>query len=115
MTEYRKGQRVKVQFEGVIIKGSEASNYVTVGQLDGQFGLPHGDRVTVHCEMVTRLEPENWPPQVGDVWTANGLEWFARQHLAGGIAAMVPEDGAPAWDVSQFKHLGPVLVRRRGQ
>lgn len=108
MTEYKKGQRVKVEFEAEVsslVGGSDAC--VLVNGDWHHWLYPTGLKVTV-------LDPTGWPPQVGDVWKGNGLEWFAT-----GDDHVTPEvdcDGeAAAWHVSDFRDLNPYLVRRRGE
>lgn len=49
---FRKGDKVTVMFTGIVVKGNEAVNYVTVETPDGYWGLPAGDSVTVHFECV---------------------------------------------------------------
>jgi hypothetical protein len=46
---------------GVITKGTRASNYVEV-QSGPYFGLPYGDKVTVHFEMVSHLPGDKVKP-----------------------------------------------------
>jgi hypothetical protein len=117
MTDYKVGQRVHVEFEGVItdleskdcclkVETAQGFNhYVYVDKWDG----PQADTGA----KVTLADPENWPPQVGDIWEAAGKEYFAV--VGWGIVALVPAEDGRAQDLKPFKTLNPVLVRRRGQ
>lgn len=41
---------------GTVIEGNEDSNYVLIGQPDGEWGLPYGHDVVVHFECVKHIE-----------------------------------------------------------
>lgn len=67
-------------------------------------------------------EPENWPPQVGDIWEAAGNEYYVREHGLAEDEAVVCAFGADVDpdlyfgdDLDDFKVLKPKLVRRRGR
>jgi hypothetical protein len=114
---YRDGERVKVVIEGTILNvtddGARETIYVTTGA-----GATHpGHRVYIGIAgsdkgvvSITRLDPANWPPQAGDIWKGNGLEWFATSD-----GHLTPDTGEEDWHVSDFKNLNPYLVRRRGE
>jgi len=123
MTEFKIGQRVKVELEGTIVgleshdgcikiwSDQEYAHYVCVDRWSGG-QIDTGAKVTL-------TGPENWPPQVGDIWEADGGEFVARKSLAGrDYIVCIPVDdihGHYAMETAPFKALNPVLVRRRGQ
>ena len=115
-----KGQRVHVEFDGVIDLPCTNSAYVTSGNTTRW--VSHKD--------ITPLDPENWPPQVGDIWEVEGEEYFAQANAIDRSVVVVPiersSDIGPWWDgesprgispvesyIDNFKALGPTLVRRR--
>ena len=58
MTEYKKGQRVKVEFEGVVnytFRDSFRPHALDYVDPDGGF-------------TITLLDPQDWPPQMGDIY-----------------------------------------------
>lgn len=62
----------------------------------------------------------NWPPQVGDVWEANGVEYYARRHASHDSAVLQPFNGIGSYyrihlpsDRVEFKALKPTLKYRR--
>jgi hypothetical protein len=65
MTEYRKGQRVKVEFEGVVVDSEDSSLVLDRGMA----GVRHHLSLKAGVK-VTLLDPPDWPPQVGDIWEA---------------------------------------------
>jgi hypothetical protein len=66
---------------------------------------------------VEHLAPENWPPQVGDIWKIGMFEYVimydADSHT---IGAFPVEGGFTRYHLQdeEFKGRNPVLVRRRG-
>lgn len=109
MSEFKRGQRVHVEFDGVVTAEGNTGVYV---KPDGKYlGVGWVPDVTV-----TPLEPPSWPPQVGDIWEADGREWFARINLDHkNKTVMVSEIGRLHFNLDTFKALNPALVRRRGQ
>ena len=110
MTEYQKGQRVRVEVEGTI----------SAVMADGSFAIANvpgtrfkDDGLLNPKVTVTPLDPPDWPPQVGDIWEADGEEWFAAWSM--GNLVMVPAGEGCSFILDEFKALQPVLVRRRGQ
>lgn len=105
MPEFKEGQRVKVEYEGAVVSFGGRSLQISTC----------GDRRYFNLDMVkvTVLDPPDWPPQVGDIWQYNYMEWFALATPSG--VSLVPDDGNDPWDPVEFKTLNPVLVRRRGQ
>lgn len=118
MQEFKKGQRVKVEYEGV------------VDWFDGEaLQLSRDDsrkvsrlvRVDTFNTKVTLLDPADWPPQVGDIWEAEGKEYYGRECRTAmepgvyvGAIHAAGRDYMPG-QLDGFKALNPVLVRRRGQ
>lgn len=140
MTELKQGDRVKFTAEIAaevklipygggdrltlkLIDGTAAGRQVDFWQFtDGGIGV-YLDAIAVEL-----AEPENWPPQKGDVWTtANGNEWFARTNPDEGVFLVPAASGGPigtyysrslpsrTYDFKAFKALNPTLARRRGQ
>jgi hypothetical protein len=118
MTEkVKKGDRVHVEFDG------------TVDYAGDQAILVHPDEApivhSVDNRLITLLDPAGWPPRVGDIWQAEGGEFYTRAcRLESKRREVVIEsmDGEPVnfWEGSEdrsgledFKALRPVLVRRR--
>lgn len=126
---FSKGDKVRVEaFEGVVSRcpAYDGRMYIKV---EGE-----KEDVLVTGNMVTRLDPENWPPQAGDIWvTPDGQEWYVREMRGGGrlvIEMFENHEGRyPAWYTTSgdplagyadgeagetaYKELHPVLVRRR--
>jgi len=88
---YSKGDRVTVTYSGTV-KGTEILGH-GLGRgyvIRTDDGFEH----TVHaygCSgIMQREKPQNWPPRPGDVWTANGMDWYA-VHADDGVL-MVPQN-----------------------
>jgi hypothetical protein len=118
MTEYKKGQRVRVEYEGTIetvLKGSDGPQTALYVHVYGAHKDKSNYVYPKHAK-VTLLDPPDWPPQVGDIWEAEGREWFCAYSPKYGEDRMVPENsGTRTLPLGSFKALNPVLVRRRGQ
>jgi hypothetical protein len=120
MGRFKKGERVRVVIEGSVKTYNEAGGvealYVTTGNgIDTHYvhlGIAGSPMGTVSVES---LDPANWPPQVGDIWEAEGREWFAQSSLSRGVVLRGEDTGYAALELDRFKGLNPVLVRRRGQ
>ena len=126
MTEFTKGQHVKVkmEFEGTLVDpaGPKAWWVVTPNP---DTGVP-SQRLMFECEMEV-LEPAGWPPQLGDVWEAEGEEYYVRKYTMSTPTPMPVVvqsfDKGPAYsdaygnprNLPEFKALNPHLVRRRGE
>jgi hypothetical protein len=113
MTEYQKGRRVRVEFEGVI-SAEGNTGLMVIADEDNPCHLGVG---WVPKSAVTVLDPPDWPPQQGDIWeitqgSLKGYEFFARRNSAGEII-LSPQDGGSAWTPDVLKGYDPVLVRRR--
>lgn len=109
MTDIKAGQRVKVHadFEGVVslVNHDESVDVLTDG----------ADREIeyIPARFVTAIV-ENWPPQVGDVWSVNDVEYFVRRSTFSGVALLMPDDPKLyVLESAPFKALNPVLKRRK--
>ena len=126
MTEYKRGQRVRVEVEGVI-DWTLSDGRIRLRQPSG---FADYVRVTAPDAKVTVLDPPDWPPQVGDIWEADGMEYHAeewhRDPYDPVTLVLQPSSHRPdTWaysndscyekNLDDFKALNPVLVRRRGQ
>jgi hypothetical protein len=117
VTEYPVGARVRVEFDG------EIANYTSLGT-KGHNVAVRRDNGFVHSvrpeDVAGILEPSNWPPQVGDIWNADGKEFYVRADtiVPDSLVAASFDGLAAYWldtaeDVDDFKALNPTLVRRR--
>ena len=116
MSEFKVGQRVRVEYlyEGEILSAGETTLSLRVDGLSK--GYARMVNIAAPGIIVTVLDPAGWPPQIGDLWEADGKEWFARYDEYGNHSRIVltPESGQ--WtDPDELKNLNPVLIRRRGQ
>lgn len=90
------------------------ANYITHVVWVGGSGMRGSEPLTV-----TRpVEPDNWPPRVGDIWRASGSEFSVRADYSGSGIVLTNLDGAyptefRTMDLDGFKVLNPKLVRRR--
>ncbi len=103
MPVFRSGQRVHVEYDGVVSIHGDAPWVIPSDYRHVAFQAPPGS--------VTIADPVDWPPHVGDIWSANGLEWFAR--VSSGEVLMSPEDMGATWNIDEFKTINPMLMRRR--
>ncbi len=111
MTRFQKGQRVHVEFDGEVYT-TPTPNGVYVKSGTGM--IRH-----VHADDCTLLDPQDWPPQPGDIWELDGEEYFARisQSFPGKTICVGSERGRsyvfPGASGDEFKSLNPKLIRRR--
>lgn len=114
--KYKKGQRVKVELEGEIRNPDSYNGCAWIVAGDGEYShYVYLDSSTAGVK-VTLADPEDWPPQVGDIWEADGKEWFVRKNTDSRVRVVfVSEDNDMRVELENFKALNPVLVRRRGQ
>jgi hypothetical protein len=111
VADFNPGDRVHVEFDGVV---SNLKSYRGEVWVNGPDSPLHsfGAGVTI-----TRLDPENWPPQPGDIWEAGGREYavlWAASPDNGGVR--FHEVDRPFYhEVREVKTMNPRLVRRRGQ
>jgi hypothetical protein len=116
MTEFKKGQRVRVEFEGIV-------DWFDGEVLQLSSDIPRESHRLVKVDTfntkVTPAGPADWPPQVGDIWEAEGEEYYACDDAFGdGIRVESFDYGKHSEsykNLDPFKALNPVLVRRRGQ
>lgn len=116
MSEYRKGQRVHIELEGEIAAMEKAYSLLEIRSDDGgEYCI-----TTNSAFKVTLADPKDWPPQVGDIWLADGKEYYVRQNQASSRHESVIGPFDITGEVEyyqdshgQFKALSPVLVRRR--
>jgi hypothetical protein len=128
MTEYKKGQKIRVSFETTVDRaesrptppGGHGFNFYTPG---GTYIFVSPDQESFDKYTIEILDPENWPPQIGDVWEAEGADYYAKAYgyknihigrfdnKTGGFS------DSPDWarTIDKFKELSPVLVRRRSE
>lgn len=138
MTEFKEGDRVKftaeitAEVKGVPYKGG--GDTFTLKITGGKIGdrkvmfwdySTGGTGIYLDAAAVERVDPENWPPRKGDVWEADGDEWFARTNSSEGVFLVPAASGGPIGayysrslpsrkhDFEAFKALNPVLAHRR--
>lgn len=78
MPRIKTGDQIRVTLEGVASYDEDSDGYV---QFESVQGVTHClmDGETALAEVITPARPNNWPPQVGDVWTdGNDTDWFIR-------------------------------------
>ena len=91
MTDYTRGQRVtfiavhtaritatgnghmNVQIESTQVADRPVIHWTHKGD-DGRVYM------ALDYAMVKPVVPENWPPQIGDIWEADGTEYFVRRN-----------------------------------
>lgn len=113
MPKFRKGQQLRAEFECEAASDSNGYGvFVRIGH-GTAFFLPHAT--------VTAIAPLGWPPEVGDVWEAEGTEYvcLATNTMAicmritttrgGGGRVFFPQKELE----TEFRPLNPVLLRRR--
>lgn len=110
---FKEGQRV--EFTGM---GTIKNLYAHDGcfQVQDEAGYHHYVYPASAKVAVKGADPANWPPQVGDVWKAGGVEYFARSHSDGRRVVLVAENGT-IYLPSEFPSIAkrnPTLIRRRG-
>jgi hypothetical protein len=111
---FRPGERVLVpEFRGTVVSEHDTSTgiaYTTIQTTSHKFNIP--------SSFVEREYPENWPPQIGDIWSAKGDEYYVRESvnvLFSGIPVVEPFSTANGeeYSLESFHRLRPVLIRRR--
>jgi hypothetical protein len=121
MQRFKVGQRIHVEYNGTL--AAQGDGMKATIKVDNP---PYGDRlylVNLTEVKITQADPKDWPPQVGDIWEADGREWYAREHSLDDLGIVVESfdhpNGKPSHyqrgTLADFKALNPVLVRRRGQ
>ena len=144
MTEFKPGTKVRVEFEAVVeeprvydyIKADSGGLHCNsdwgggfLKVRDTKGGVYHyvwtGPEYYGGQEVVTAIVPTDWEKydgvQVGDIWEANGREYFAYKTAWGLVPTLYPVDGSGAayYDTNDkhgaFGKLNPRLLRRRGE
>lgn len=121
MSEFKNGQRVKVELEGKIIDTYSHDACVKILDDDTESGgWNHYVYLMSPAVKVTPAGPAGWPPQVGDIWaTRDGFgpvgEWFCQSSRMHGFVMRSEDTSNTRVVLDEFKALNPVLVRRRGQ
>lgn len=119
MSEYKVGQRVKVEYEGEI---TSLKSFNSCMRIRTEKGYSH--YVCVLSDensgvKITPSDPAGWPPQMGDIWEADGREYFAVVRDDFGGPAIMAFYNSDIWwssvNLAAFTALNPTLVRRRGQ
>lgn len=136
MAKLANGTRVHVEFDGttvdepwvgLVVKyppvmddGSGGGGFVAVCDYAGVVHLLWRTDCGNGPEVFERAEPEFWPPQAGDIWEANGTEYFVRVNrcVRHELVIEAVESTAGLWsfwhyDLDKFRALNPVLIRRR--
>lgn len=120
MTTYEPNQRVHVSFTAEIAAPEEPYYYAV--PVPGDCGLLHLKNLT--DVSVEAAEPDNWPPQVGDIWRVKGHEYYVRRNRGpsrGLVIEAFENSSVKYWEKpggyglsvgGSFKCLNPVLVRR---
>lgn len=116
MAPFVKGDRVK-------IRGTEYGGTVADVFCGGQLVDVSYDKGTFTCfpaEWLELCEPHSWPPQLGDIWEADGQEYYVRRHYGNKDEIVIGSVETPIYfrsytnGLAMFMDLKPVLVRRRG-
>jgi hypothetical protein len=91
MTELTPGTKVHVEMsvDAEIVNWTRASS----GEPTHYYVKVPGDdwtsKISVPVSAITVLAPPNWPPQVGDVWRAGDVEYYARKYAGGSGTVML--------------------------
>lgn len=88
---FKVDEEVTILIEGSFIQAvDEDSITINVGCEEVQ--IPLGEAGVT----ITRVQPAEWPPQVGDLWEdSEGIRWFAMRYSKGDIV-MHPDGGGDA-------------------
>lgn len=119
---FAEGQRVRVEFD--CNYAYDDDGWVVVRTPDGylQKIWPAS-----FADYATPVAPAKWPPRIGDIWEANGAEYYARENTCS-VGTVVldrfdrdeDDDSEVFYEVNRgeldaFKALNPRLIRRRGE
>lgn len=109
MTEFTKGQRVHVEFDGTV-ENYPPGTSVYVRRDDGVLNL-------ISSDCITLTDPPGWPVQAGDIWRRGDSEWFVTRGESG--LRLASDDRALRWAMHPEELLegpsAPVLIRRRDE
>lgn len=105
----------------------EIVRYVVEGPIVGQqpgvvvIGLGQGEAIAVsRLDLVQRVAPANWPPQLSDVWgNSSGARWWAieahRSHPTRTEIALMDNVGNDHDPADALKDYGPLTLVWREQ
>lgn len=121
MNEYKRGDKITVTFTGTIREtGSKDACAKVTDDSDCEFN--HYVYLNSSAVEITRAEPDNWPPQVGDIWEVAGNEYSVRRNSASPEQLVIQlldiDESTSRWEYykdnqDKFKALNPRLIRRR--
>lgn len=114
-----KGDVAHVEFDGTVVNpDNDYDGFYNMVQIKDSDGLTHF--VYLNSNAIVRTGPAWWPPQAGDIWEADGGEYYVRNRSINGPSFVVCPFDAGAESTSytdglgEFKALNPTLIRRRG-
>lgn len=111
MSEFKAGDLVSVTYKGRIHYFNKTKSEYWV--------IPEGISFSnlVLADSITRLDPDNWPPQLGDIWEAEGEEYVAIDSSLDESPVLFNVDNYGSdYHIrthEAFKKKNPILVRRR--
>ena len=115
-SNYKVGDKITVTFTGTIYETDSHDMCAKVAD-DGEFSYNHYVYLESPGVEVTRADPANWPPQVGDIWEAEGQEYYVRVSKRDALRLFIGSFGGELdyleYEVHKFKELNPKLIRRR--
>lgn len=89
---FSRGDRVTVSYEGTVTSSDTLGCGLGRGYLiRTDDGFVHTVHVYGSSAAMEVAVPKYWPPEPGDVWTANGIDWFAVEN-ADSDGLMVPSN-----------------------
>ena len=116
MTEFTKGQRVHVEFDGTV-ENYPLGTGVYVRRISLGTGVyVRGDDGVLNLS-ITLTDPPGWPVQAGDIWRRGDSEWFVTRGESG---LRLVADDRTLWRQIRPEELlegpsAPVLIRRRDE
>lgn len=115
MSKFKVGQRVRVELVGTV---EDTNNHDGCLLIESTNGYNHYVYDRDSSVKITDADPENWPPQVGDIWQADGLEYVVRENRSTSAYTVIESLNAHpnryySSRLDEFKALNPTLVRRR--
>ena len=101
------GQRIHVEFDGDLVRVS-GNGYIHVQDDSGNVHEIHGGKVWRHTQ------PDNWPPQPGDLWQHLGVSYLVEQRQ--GTVWMLADDGEGSVTPAEVLRSRPgIRLVRRGK
>jgi hypothetical protein len=109
---FKVGDRVRVT--GTVTEAYYEGQWLMVKFGNGYPGSINLSEKGIDLENLGPADPADWPPQVGDIWEADGVEYY----VSGSIAEPVilireANDITSACNSGFLKALNPRLIRRR--